>query len=112
MPRDLTDYVVLDAIADDLESIEIILNRVNNAEFGWRELHRNAEFTRDEIVSSLFRLIRDGLAEACSYSEPDRALVSLGPRVLPSNELDEHWFVITPHGRMAHASWEPPTIGH
>jgi len=86
MPRDLTDYVVLDTIADDLESIEIILNRVNNRQFGWRELHGDQEFTREEIVSSLFRLIRDGLAEACSYSDSDRALASLGPRVLPSGE--------------------------
>ena len=107
MPRDVTDYVVLDSIADDLESLEIILNRVNDPQSGWRELHGNTEFTRDEILAALFRLVRDGLAEACSYSERDRALVSLGPRVLPSGELDEHWFVITPHGRMAHAAWEP-----
>jgi hypothetical protein len=107
MPREATDYVVLDAIADDLESLEIILSRVNHPEFGWQGLHGNVEFTRAEVVAALFRLIRDGLAEACSYSERDRALVNLGPRVLPSGELDEHWFVITPHGRMAHEAWKP-----
>ena len=107
MPRDVTDYVVLDTIADDLESLEIILNRVNSPEFGWRTLHNDSDFTREEILAALFRLIRDGLAEACSYSEHERALVSLGARVLPAGELDDHWFVITPHGRMAHAAWEP-----
>jgi len=107
VPRETIDYVVLDALADDLESVETILRRTNHEEFGWRRLQDGRSFTRDEVVAALLRLIRDDLVEACAHSEADSALVGIGSRALPSGNLDEFWFVITPHGRMTHSSWEP-----
>jgi len=108
MARDTVDYVVLDTVADDLESIDNILHRTNHEEFGWRKLRDGRSFTREELVAALLRLIRDDLVEACAYSEADRALVGMGSRVLPSGDWDALWFRITPHGRISHGSWEPP----
>ena len=105
MPRETIDLVVLDAIADDLESIEHILNRLNHAESGWRKLQGGVSFTRDHVVPALLRLIRDGLAEAY-HSEPG-GLVKIGARVMPAGDFAEYWFAITPHGQMIHAAWEP-----
>ena len=105
MPRETVDLVVLDAIADDVESIELILNRLNGTEFGWRKLRDGASYTRADLVPALLRLIRDGLAEAFR-SEPG-GLVRIGASVMPSGDMDEYWFGITPYGRMLHASWEP-----
>ena len=64
MARDAIDLVVLDTIADDVESLDTILARLNHPKFGWRELRAGGDFCRDDIIPPLLRLIRAGLAEA------------------------------------------------
>ena len=105
MPRETIDLVILDTIADDLESIELILGRLNHPEFGWRKLRGGATFSRDDVVPPLLRLIRDGLAEA--YHSETEGLAKIGDRVMPPGDMDEYWFAITPHGLVIHAAWEP-----
>jgi hypothetical protein len=109
MPRESIDFVVLDALADDLEDIEHILNRANHATVGWRELNDQRDYTREQILQALLRLVRDHLVEACTYSEPERGLVRIGLGVWPTGLLDDSWFAITPRGRVVHASWAPET---
>jgi len=100
-------FVVLDALANDLEDIEQILHLANHDSVGWRQLNGGRSYTRDQIIPSLLRLVRDDLVEACSYSESERRLVGIGRGVLPTGALDDVWFVMTPRGRVVHSSWEP-----
>ena len=109
MSREPIDFVVLDALANDLEDIEHILHLVNHDTVGWRELNGGRHYTREQIIPSLLRLVRDDLVEACSYSESERGLVGIGRAVLPTGALDDFWFVMTPRGRVVHSSWEPET---
>jgi hypothetical protein len=107
MPRATLDFVVLDALVDDLENIEQILGRANHATEGWRELKHGGEYAKEDVVPALLRLIRDDLVEACRYSGPERALVPIGRSVLPSGDLADFWFQITPRGTLVHSSWRP-----
>lgn len=110
MSRDLLDFVVLDALANDLEDLEGIVRILNSpSELGWRDQHPG-EFTRMEVLSPLLRAIRDRLVEACRYSEGDRALVGLGEGSVPSGSIDDVWFRLTPRGRTVLNSWEPPPL--
>ncbi len=104
--REPIDFVVLDALANDLEDIEQILHLANHDSVGWRQLNGGRSYTRDQIIPSLLRLVRDDLVEACSYSESERSLVGIGRGVLPTGALDDVWFVMTPRGRVVHSSWE------
>ena len=105
MARDAIDLVVLDTIADDVESLDTILARLNHPKFGWRELRAGGDFCRDDIIPPLLRLIRAGLAEA--YRQEPDGLVKIGHRVLPQSDMDDHWYGITSHGLMIHAAWQP-----
>ena len=99
MSREPIDLVVLDALANDLEDIEHILHLANHDTVGWRQLNGARPYTRDQIIPSLLRLVRDDLVEACTYSESNRSLVGVGRGVLPTGALDDVWFVITARGR-------------
>jgi hypothetical protein len=105
MPRDTIDLVVLDTIADDCESMESILDRLNRPGNALRKILGAALLTRTDIVPALLRLVRDGLAEP--LHQEVGGLVKLGVRVMPEGDLDEYWFAITPQGLMVHAAWEP-----
>ena len=109
MSREPIDFVVLDALANDLEDIQHILEMANHHTIGWRALNAGRDYTREQIIPSLLRLVRDDLVEACSYSKPERGLVGIGRTVLPTGALDDFWFVMTPRGRVVHSSWEPET---
>ena len=63
MTRADIDYIVLDALANDLESVEDILRLANHPEIGWTELAGGpiAEFS---VLLALPRLVEDGLVRA------------------------------------------------
>lgn|SRR5690606_37032703 len=108
MRRELIDYVVLDALANDIESLEDILRILNSSsELGWRDLHPE-EFTRAEVVPAIVRAVRDGSIMACHFSEDENALVDAGEGVLPPGSLDDLWFRLTLKGRLLLQAWEPP----
>jgi hypothetical protein len=107
MPRETIDFVVLDALADDLEDLEHVLHRANHDSVGWRGLNGGAPFRRADVVMALMRLVRGKLVDACVYSDDGTGLVRLESGVLPQHDFDQAWFRITPHGRTVHASWEP-----
>jgi uncharacterized protein YecE (DUF72 family) len=107
MARELIDYFVLDALADDLESLEDVLRMLNGDGLGWR-VHHRAPFAQEEVVPSLFRCIQAGLVRAAVLSADGKGLEPVEERAIPATPLDEIWFELTAHGRLVHENWEPP----
>ena len=107
MPRELIDYFVLDALADDLEALEDVLRLLNSAHLGWRS-HHAKPFTSDEVIPALFRGIRDGLIRAAVLAADGKRLEPMEDHALPARPLDEVWFELTPQGRVVHSTWDPP----
>ncbi|HUG39509.1 MAG TPA: hypothetical protein VMM12_03435 [Longimicrobiales bacterium] len=112
MNRPLVDYVVLDALANDLESLEDILRILNSdTELGWRDIHPDA-FGRDEVVTAILRGIQDGNISPCEYSEAKGALVDREGNTLPADvPIDDLWFRLTPRGRTILNNWDVPEAG-
>ena len=106
MGRPEVDYFILDALANDLESLEDILRLMNSDSMGWRFRHP-APFTASEVLPGLQRVVKDGLVNAAAHSATEQALVDLPERVWPAEGLEGVWFRLTPHGRMVHSAWEP-----
>jgi hypothetical protein len=107
----LPDLYVLDALANDIESLEDVLRMLNSdTVLGW---HRTwgRPFQRAEIVESLARLIKEESVRAHVLTPDGKGLDPLPPRTLPSATFDDVWFEMTPHGRMRHANWEPKLEG-
>jgi len=106
MARQPIDYFVLDAIADDIESLDDVLRAVNHPTMGWQASFGSA-IRREDAVPALMRLIRDELAELYEYSDRDKSLVKLALKVQPSRQFEEYWFGITKRGKMIHDAWTP-----
>jgi hypothetical protein len=107
MTRADIDYIVLDALANDLESVEDIERLANHPEIGWTDLAGGpvAEFS---VLRALPRLIEDGLVQAYILDAGGGQLAGLPVGAQPSVPLEECYFGLTPQGRLVHASWEPP----
>ncbi len=104
--RSEIDYFVLDALANDLESLEDILRLMNSDTMGWRFRH-SRPFTEPEVLPVLQRVVKEGLVNAAVFSDSEQALVDLPERSWPTAAVDSAWFRLTPHGRMVHTAWEP-----
>lgn len=108
MSLDLIDYYVLDALADDIESLEQIVPSVRLAATMWQSELTPESISRQLVVSSLLRLLREQSISACSYSPSGKDLEELPPGVIPDGNFDDHWFGLTPRGKMLHSVWDPP----
>jgi hypothetical protein len=97
---------VLDVLADDIESLEGILDSLNRTASGWREA-RGAEFRRSEVVEALSRLIAADLVRTYTLDEAGAALAELPATSLPPRTYDDAWYALTERGRMVHANWSP-----
>jgi hypothetical protein len=111
MARELNDYFVLDALANDLTSLEDVLRILNSDALGWRS-HHPAPFKQDEVVVSLVRCIEGGLIRAAVLSADGKGLEPLAERQRPRAPFDELWFELSAHGRIVHENWEPPEPAH
>lgn len=110
MSRAPIEYFVLDALANDLEDVDHIVQILNSpTEFGWRDQHPEP-FTPQEVIPPVLKGIREGNIEACIFSEEERALVGAGEGVIPSSPLSEVWFRLTPRGRLVLNNWDPPPL--
>ncbi len=109
MARDLIDYFVLDAVANDLEELDNILRLMNDEVYGWRSYHP-ALFTTADVIPALRRTVRDGLVRVAVVSATEPVLEELPERTWPSGSLEDAWFGLTPHGKIVHASWEPEPL--
>jgi hypothetical protein len=105
LKRQAIDLVVLDALADDLESMEQILHGLHHEPLSWQRAPDGSLYKREDVVTALLRLIRDGLV--VGFRVETGGLVRMGAGVMPPGNLDDYWFGITPPGAMIHANWEP-----
>ena len=108
MTRALIDYLVLDSLADDVESLEQIVPSLDRAIGFWEINPPNARFTRADIVLSITRLVEDRLIEAVAMNTDGKSMSPVGEGVQPRGALDDYWFQMTPRGRILHTDWDPP----
>ncbi len=100
------DYYVLDALADDYESIDLILADLNHdPPVGWQHLH-GKPFTRNEVVAAILRGIDNNYIEACVIS-PTAGEYIVEQNIRAKRDLAGVWFRLTAKGRSTHAEWEP-----
>jgi len=102
----LPDMFVLDVVADDVEDLEGILRNLNRSPSGWRDSW-GREFSRDEVVAALSRLVREDHVRGYVLDDAGTALVELPARALPPATFDDAWFGLTPRGRLIHSNWDP-----
>jgi hypothetical protein len=108
MARPLIDYLILDSVADDVESLEQIVPSLGRAISLWEINPPDGRFSRDEIALSITRLIRDKLIEAVAPNAGENSMSPIGEGVHPSGNLDDYWFQMTGRGRIVHNDWVPP----
>ena len=108
MARALIDYLVLDALADDFESMEQIEPAIERALEFWCINEPPDRFSRAEIVLAITRLIRDRLIEAVALNSDGKSMSNLGEGIHPKGNLDDYWFGMTPRGKIVHTGWIPP----
>ena len=94
MVRPALDYLILDAVADDAESLGQI-----------RDLIADASTSESNLISALRRLVQDQLVEAYTIPSDETVLVSAGEGIWPPAAADDLWFQITKRGRMVHQAW-------
>jgi hypothetical protein len=92
--RPALDYLILDAVADDVESLVDIRGRV-----------ATSEPSESHLIATLRRLVQERLVEACTIPGDKVELVSAGQGVWPPASTEDLWFQITGRGRMVHETW-------
>jgi hypothetical protein len=102
MSRPLIDYLVLDALADDIASIESIARAIAESDLVASSDDR-LRFGLADVGEALSRCVRDGLVQA--YAVASGKLVALGARVLPAGDLVDHWYGLTAEGSAVHRAW-------
>ena len=95
--------LVLDAIADDYENLEIILKTVNGlyrSESGlssWKALEA-VPVSRPEVIKALRELTQEGFAQACNY---DPVTKQFFPVNFSQNRASVLWYYVTDKGMNA-----------
>ena len=100
MARPALDYLILDAVADDLESLVDIRGR----------LAASAP-SESNLIATLRRLVQERLVEACTIPGEKAELVSAGQGIWPPASTDDLWFQITGRGKMIHETWASGSEG-
>jgi len=108
MARALIDYLILDSVADDVESLEQIVPSLDRAIQLWEINPPNGRFARADIVLSITRLVEDRLIEAVALNQDGKSMSPVGEGVQPRGTLEDYWFQLTPRGRILHTDWTPP----
>jgi len=93
LPRPQLDYQILDAVADDVESVEDIRGKVEPSGL----------LSGSNFLESLRRLTNDRLVEVCVLKGVE--LVGVGEGVWPTGSVEDMWFRITSRGTMLHGNW-------
>lgn len=91
---------------DDVESLELIMQALNDEdEAGWR-VARGQEFTVDEVRAALLALAAAGQVTPCAEQAPDFRL-----QPVPGREIgvkipwESLWFHLEPKGRKMFTQW-------
>ena len=101
MARSALDYLILDAVADDVESFAHIQERVTSSKSS----------QSSQLLPSLRRLVQQRLVEAHTVPGERGKLVSAGQGVWPRAKVEDIWFRITGRGKMVHATWASGSEG-
>jgi hypothetical protein len=106
---DLTMFV-LDVLRHDIENLESVLRLLNSAtSIGWRAFWPH-DFTVDEVVPVLNRLLDEGLIRQLAE---ERGVLVLREQAVPIVAGTERiWFQITDDALQIWERWEPPTEVH
>jgi hypothetical protein len=97
------DYLVLDKMLDDMESIETILSMLNHPEFGNLSENHGRLFTDGEVEASIRRLLTLRLVKRMDWEQPK------GPWHIfdsPSANIADDWFDLTEQGRSISLDWQ------
>lgn len=92
--------LVLDAIADDYENVEIILRKINQCYRdepglkGWKALDA-VPVSRPEAISALRELTQEGFARACTYDPETKQYQTVNFHAGSAGVL---WFYVTEKG--------------
>jgi hypothetical protein len=98
--RDI-DMLVLDALQDDVEQIPSIMRMLGEGRHGLDE-----EYTSDDVVDALVRLLRGGLVAALQESVHEPELVRVGAPNFARSALRQYWYEPTPSGQAAWEMWD------
>ena len=95
--------LVLDAIADDYENLEIILKTINGLYrsepglSGWKAL-KAVPVSRPEVIKALRELTQEGFAQACDYDVETKQFL---PVNFSQNRASVLWYYVTDKGMNA-----------
>jgi hypothetical protein len=95
--------LVLDAISEDYQNLEIILRTINRWYRGepdlegWEALEA-VPVSRPEVIKALRELTQEGFAHACVYDAETKQFLPVGFRQDKANVL---WFYVTDKGMNA-----------
>jgi hypothetical protein len=106
MTRPDLHFFILDALANDIESLADIVRLVNHPEMGWAEL-AGGPISPGAVAAALPVLVEDDLIEAFAYAELTPELQALPRRRMPVEPLEQCYFGLTGHGREMHTRWQP-----
>lgn len=107
MTRADIDYIVLDALANDIESVDDIVRLANHPAIGWTDLV-GGPVAEASVLLALPRLIGDGLVRAYTLDASGHQLEDAPVGARSPAPLEECYFGLTAEGREVHARWEPP----
>jgi len=94
------DYLILAAVARDVESFARIRRRI-----------ASTKSSRSQLLASLRRLVQQSLVEAYRVPGERGKLVSAGQGVWPPAKVEDIWFRITGRGKMVHDTWASDAQG-
>ena len=95
MARPALDYLILEAIADDVESFPHIREQIASSE----------PSQVAALLGALRRLVEKRLVEVCTVPGAETQLVGAGEGRWPPANADDMWFRITGRGKIVHETW-------
>lgn len=99
---------IIDVLRQDIESIPLIVNRLNSrSSLGWRFAWSH-DFTETEVIEALKDLLRKGLIRPLQDNEELGKIVYLEKDADIWSNIDSLWFELTDKGREAWNKWDPP----
>ncbi len=100
---------VIDILHYDIESMQTLLNHLNEREvIGWRKFWPR-DFTKEEIIPVLEELINDHFIETLQYNGTTVRLEKVDMRGSVIKDLaDSLWFRLADKGYDAWKKWSPP----
>ena len=95
MARPALDYLILAAVANDVESFAHIRKHIASS--------RSSQSS--QLLAALHRLVQQRLVDAQTVPGERGKLVSAGQGVWPPANAEDIWFRITGRGKMVHDTW-------